>query len=83
MSRFNTEGAAKKLMEEKITSFEVKGDKVDVRVLEGEEEDAFLKQSLEDIKNRRKANKVRAAGGHKRRGGFQKGGRGGKRQKMS
>ena len=74
--RFRKENRAKEVLEkiQKIENFEVKGAKVEVKVLEGEEETEFLKQALEDMKKVRQGRR-----GHKRRGGFGGRGRGGKR----
>ena len=58
---------------------EVKGAEVTHKVLDGEEEDAFLKQCIVDMKERKKNMKHK---GHKRRGGFGGGGGpGGKRRR--
>ena len=79
--RFRNEGGAKAVkdkMDEKPEDFkiEIKGaTDVSCKLLEGEDEEAFLKQCMEDLKNRHKGNR-----GHKRKGGFNRGGgRGGKR----
>ncbi len=57
--------------------FEIKGTSVQSSVLEGDEEKAFLKKCLEEMK----AWKKKGKGGHKRKGGFRGGGRGAKRQR--
>ena len=76
--RFKVEDAAKEVCA-KIpeAGLEIKGARVTVSLLEGEEEDDFLKMCLKDMKKWRSGG---GRGGHKRRGGF-RGGRGGKRQK--
>lgn len=78
--RFKEEGAGVKLaakMKVKLeeAKFKVKDSQVTYKVLEGDEETAFLDKSLKSIMDRKGRNK-----GHKRRGGF-RGGRGGKRQR--
>merc|ERR1719516_667349 len=62
--RFKTEGGAKApaaawMAKDKV---EIKGMTVVGSLLEGEEEDQFLKDSAQDLKNRRNKNKVRSLG---------------------
>lgn len=94
--RFKEENAAKELLD-KINASLVKGEggdddkqkfvvdgaEVAVSVLEGEEETTFLAKCLSDMaENRGRGGGGRGRGrAHKRRGGFQQGGRGGKRQR--
>merc|ERR1712083_27639 len=72
--RFKVENFAKPIAEKWIASdkVEVKDMVVAGSLLEGEEEEKFLAESVQDLKNRRNKNR-----GHKRRGGFH--GHGGKR----
>merc|ERR1711983_73253 len=75
--RFKVEDAAKPVASKWTESVSIKEHKVECTILEGEEEEAFLAQSIQDLKNRRNKNK-----GHKRKGGFgNHGGRGGKRSR--
>jgi len=75
--RFKVEDAAKPVAAKWTESVSIKEHKVECSILEGEEEEAFLAQSIQDLKNRRNKNK-----GHKRKGGFgNHGGRGGKRSR--
>jgi len=73
--RFKTEGAAvvvaKKIEGAKL---EVKGTETAVKALEGEEEEAFLKQCSADIKVQMAKRKQGGRFGHKRRGGGRGGG---------
>lgn len=78
--RFKTENAAKpsaKAWAEK-DKVEIKGLVVVGSLLEGEEEEKFLADSAQDLKNRRNKNRQGHKGGQKRRGGGQHG-HGGKR----
>ena len=72
--RFKTENAAIDLMKKvgENAKLEVKGAEAKLRVLEGEEEEQFLKKCIEDMADRRTMK------GHKRKAG-RGGGRGGKR----
>merc|ERR1719213_1370378 len=72
--RFKVEDFAKPIAEKWIAcdKVEVKDMVVAGSLLEGEEEEKFLAESVQDLKNRRNKNR-----GHKRRGGFH--GHGGKR----
>merc|ERR1711923_219317 len=72
--RFKVENFAKPIAEKWIAcdKVEVKDMVVAGSLLEGEEEEKFLAESVQDLKNRRNKNR-----GHKRRGGFH--GHGGKR----
>merc|ERR1719167_1939568 len=72
--RFKVENFAKPIAEKWIAcdKVEVKDMVVAGSLLEGEEEEKFLAESVQDLKNRRNKNR-----GHKRRGGFH--GYGGKR----
>jgi len=78
--RFKTEGAAvavaKKIEGGKL---EVKGAETAVKALEGEEEEAFLKQCSADIKAQMAKRKQGHKFGHKRRGGGRGGGPSAKR----
>jgi len=74
--RFKQENAAKPVAEKWTEAVSLKEHKVECSILEGEEEEAFLAKSIQDLKNRRNKNK-----GHKRKGGFNSGGRGGKRSR--
>merc|ERR1719154_716305 len=74
--RFKTENSAKPIAEKWVgmDKVEVKGTTVVGSLLEGEEEEKFLADSIQDLKNRRNKNRS----GHKRRGGGHHG-HGGKR----
>merc|ERR1712055_757144 len=77
--RFKTEGGAKApaaawVAKDKV---EIKGMTVVGSLLEGEEEDQFLKDSAQDLKNRRNKNKGQKFGQKRRGGGHH--GHGGKR----
>jgi len=73
--RFKLEDAAKPIAKkwEETEKVEIKSFVVDGSLLQGEEEDKFLAESVQDLKNRRNKNR-----GHKRRGGGHHG-HGGKR----
>jgi hypothetical protein len=86
--RFKEENAAKNLLtkieeslktvgeeDTAVKKFDINGAEVKFGVLEGEEETTFLAKCLPDMTENRGRNR---GGGHKRRGGFQRG-RGGKR----
>ena len=75
--RFKEENAAVELMKKigEDAKVEVKGAEAKVHVLEGEEEEAFLKKCVEDMADRRSQKGHKRKGG---RGGF-RGGRGAKR----
>merc|ERR1719471_2027764 len=62
--RFKTENFAKPIAEKWTETEELKEHKVEAALLEGEEEDKFLADSIRDLKNRRNKNK-----GHKRKAG--------------
>jgi len=66
--RFKTENFAKPIAEKWVglESVEIKELKVVGSLLEGEEEENFLAESVKDLKNRRNKNRH----GHKRKGGF-------------
>merc|ERR1740128_694609 len=74
--RFKVENSAKPIAEKWVgmDKVEVKGTTVVGSLLEGEEEEKFLADSVQDLKNRRNKNRS----GHKRRGGGHHG-HGGKR----
>jgi len=74
--RFREENAAKPIAEKWLAKEKVEISEMSITasLLEGEEEEKFLSDSVQDLKERRNKNRH----GHKRRGGFQ-GGRGGKR----
>jgi len=74
--RFKIENSAKPIAEKWVgmDKVEVKGTTVVGCLLEGEEEETFLAESVQDLKNRRNKNRS----GHKRRGGGHHG-HGGKR----
>jgi len=76
--RFRQENAAKPIAEKWAAQEKVEIKEVEIKgsLLEGEEEEKFLAEAVQDLKDRRTKNKA-----HKRRGGFQggRGGRGGKR----
>eukprot|EP00092_Neocalanus_flemingeri_P020934 GFUD01022681.1.p1 GENE.GFUD01022681.1~~GFUD01022681.1.p1 ORF type:complete len:365 (-),score=119.75 GFUD01022681.1:155-1249(-) len=74
--RFKIENFAKPIAKKwaGMDKMEVKGTPVVGSLLEGEEEEKFLADSVQDLKNRRNKNRT----GHKRRGGFSHG-RGAKR----
>lgn len=58
-------------------TFKLNNAEVAAKVLEGDEEKEFLQQCIDDMQARKNKNR-----GHKRRGGFNKGGRGGKKPRM-
>jgi len=68
--RFKVENYGKTLMEklEKAEKIVIKEQEVTASLLEGEEEEQFLADSLRDLRNNRSKNK-----NHKRKGGFQDG----------
>lgn len=78
--RFKVEDFAKPLVEKlkAAEKVEIKDKTVEASILEGEEEEAFLLESLKDLKNQKAKNK-----NHKRKHGGQGGGRGGKRFKRN
>jgi len=63
--RFKVEDFAKPIAEKWTEKVDIKDHKVDCKLMEGEEEEKFLADSVRDLKNRRNKNK-----GHKRKGGF-------------
>eukprot|EP00090_Calanus_glacialis_P001301 TRINITY_DN1090_c0_g1_i1.p1 TRINITY_DN1090_c0_g1~~TRINITY_DN1090_c0_g1_i1.p1 ORF type:complete len:381 (+),score=140.66 TRINITY_DN1090_c0_g1_i1:48-1145(+) len=76
--RFKVENSAKPVAEKWVgmDKVEIQGATIVGSLLEGDEEEKFLAESVQDLKNRR--NKNRSGGGHKRRGGGHHG-HGGKR----
>jgi len=73
--RFKTENFAKPIAEKWSEAEDIKEHKVECKILEGDEEEKFLAQSVMDLKNRRNKNK-----GHKRKGAnFSHGGKRGRR----
>jgi len=73
--RFKTENFAKPIAEKWSEAEDIKEHKVECKLLEGDEEEKFLAQSVMDLKNRRNKNK-----GHKRKGAnFSHGGKRGRR----
>jgi len=76
--RFKTENYGKELLEKinKVDKVVIKDMEVNVTLLEGDEETAFLEESLKDMKNMRAKNK-----NHKRKFGGRGGGHGGKRSR--